>query len=192
MMLSSNYGRNAVRTLICATVLVAGGFTLAVAATGPAPAPTPAAAAESHNDFTYGPLRFRVEALALDGSVGAKAKLSIENLSHSVARVVLASMAAARNGIGLELTSLAGAKCDAKDSDISDIKIVASEGETTVRTMTQIQALSRLTFGATFHCNTGRLSTGDKLTIHGRILTATEAGGFDIPLTFTELTATAK
>ena len=178
------------RVATCAAALGVGGSFAAVATTPPAPAP--AAAPETHNDFTYGPLRFRVEALALDGSVGAKAKLSIENLSHSVARVVLASMAAAQNGVGLSLTSAAGAKCDAKDSDISDIKIVASEGETTVRTMTQIQALSRLPFSASFHCNAGRLSISDKLTIHGRVLTATEAGGFDIPLNFAELTATAK
>jgi hypothetical protein len=58
--------------------------------------------------------------------------------------------------------------------------------------MTQIQALSKLTFSATFHCDTGHLSTSDKLTLRGRILTATEAGGFDIPLSFTGLTPTAK
>ena len=157
----------------------------------PAP-PAPAAAPELHDDFTYGPLRFRVEKLALDGSVSAKAKISIENLSHSDAHVVLASMAAARNGVGLELASAAGAKCDAKDTDISDIKIVASEGETKVRTMTHIQALAKLTFGATFHCNAGRLNTTDRLSIKGRVLTATEAGGFDIPLDFSGLTATAQ
>jgi len=188
MTLSSNFWR----TAFCAAALAACEVPAALAVPAAAPAPAATAAATAHGDFTYGPLRFRVETLTLDGSVGAKAKLSIENLSHSVARVVLASMAAARNGIGLELISVAGAKCDAKESEISDIKIVAAEGETTVRTMTQIQALSRLTFGATFHCNTGRLNAGDKLTIHGRILTATEAGGFDIPLNFTELTATAK
>lgn len=160
----------------------------------PALAAPPAAppAGEVRNDFTYGPLRFRVESLALDGSVSAKAKLSIENLSHSIARVVLASTSAARNGVGLSLSSSTGAKCDAKDKEISDIKIVASEGETRVRAMTQIQALTKLTFSATFRCNSGRLATGDKHAISGRILTATEAGGFDIPLNFTGLTASAK
>jgi hypothetical protein len=159
-----------------------------VAAAPPAPPGSP----ELHDDFTYGPLRFRVESLALDGSVSAKAKLSIENLTHGVAHVVLASVSAAQNGTGLSLSSSTGAKCDAKDKEISDIKIVASEGETKVRAMTQIQALTKLTFSATFRCNTGRLNTTDKHAIRGRVLTATIAGGFDIPLNFTGLTALAK
>lgn len=182
------------RAAICATVCAVLAAIPAMAAgpapaAAPAPAVAPASAVEPHGDFTYGPLRFRVEALALDGSVGATTKISIENLSHSTARVVLASMAAARNGIGLELTSAAGAKCDAMEKDVTDIKVVASEGETKVRLMTQIPALAKLTFGAKFHCNAGRLSTTDKLAIKGRILTATEAGGFDVPLNFTGLTA---
>jgi hypothetical protein len=179
---------------IAILAICAAGFTGARAApplTGPYPS-QPAATPETHNDFTYGPLRFRLESLALDGSVGAHAKISIENLSHSIARVVLASMAAARNGVGLELASASGAKCDATDKDIADIKVVAAEGETRVRAMTQIQALATLTFTAKFHCDTGRLSTSDKLSIKGRILTATEAGGFDIPVNFTGLTASAK
>jgi hypothetical protein len=60
---------------------------------------------------------------------------------------------------------------------VGDVMIVQSEGETRVRLMTQIQALSKLTFKATFRCNTGRLSIADKIAIHGRVLTATEAGG---------------
>jgi hypothetical protein len=161
-------------------------------AAGPAPAPAPAAAPEVKDDFTYGPLRFRVESLALDGSVSAKAKLSIENLSHSVARVVLASTSAEQNGIGLSLSSTAGAKCDAKEKEITDIKIVGSQGETRVRLMTQIQALTKLTISATFRCSTGKLAATDRHTINGRVLTATEAGGFDIPLNFTGLTAAPK
>lgn len=181
------------RTAAGAVACLAFTGTAALAA-GPAPAPAPvrAATAEANDDFTYGPLRFRVESLALDGSVGANTKVSIENLSRSIARVVLAAMAKTRNGVGLELTSPTGAKCDAMDKDIANIKIVASEGETKVRTMTQIPALAKLTFSAKFHCSAGRLSTTDKLTIKGRILTATEAGGFDIPLNFTGLTAKPK
>ncbi len=52
--------------------------------------------------------------------------------------------------------------------------------------------LAKLTLGATFHCDKGRLNLTDKFSIKGRVLTATEAGGFDIPLNFTGLTATAK
>jgi len=163
-------------------------------AAGPAsaPAPTAPAATELHDDFTYGPLRFRIEALTLDGSVAANAKISIENLSHSVARVVLASTAAARNGFGLEISSAAGAKCDATDKDIAGIKVVASEGETRVKTMTQVQPLAKLVFTAKFRCNAGRLSTSDTISLKGRVLTATDAGGFDIPLNFSGLKATAK
>jgi hypothetical protein len=184
---SQRFCRVAAAALTC--LAFAGTAALTAGPAAPAPAP---AAAEVHDDFTYGPLRFRVESLALDGSVGANTKVSVENLSRSIARVVLASMAKTRNGVGLELTSPTGAKCDAMEKDITNIKIVASEGETKVRTMTQIPALAKLTFSAKFHCNAGRLSTTDKLTIKGRILTATEAGGFDIPLNFTGLTAKAK
>ena len=191
MTLSSNFLRPAHIALGSTLLAVCAAAAAPATPVAPASAP-PAATSAVHDDFTYGPLRFRVEALALDTSVGAKAKLSIENLSHSPAHVVLAAASAAQNGIGLSMTSVAGAKCDAKNADISDIKTVSSEGETTVRTMTSIAALSRLTFSASFHCGSGRLGTTDKLSIHGRILTATEAGGFDIPLVFTELTATAK
>ena len=177
-------------TAACAVMLAFAAQALGAGpATPPAAAPTPA---ELHDDFTYGPLRFRVEALALDGSVGANTKVSIENLSHSTARVVLAATAAERNGYGLELTSAAGAKCDASEKDIVAIKVVASAGETKVATMTPIPGLGKLTFSGKLHCNTGRLSTGDVLTLKGRILTATEAGGFDIPLNFTGLKASAK
>lgn len=166
-------------------------------AAGPAPSsgPTPAAppaATDVHDDFTYGPLRFRVETLALDGSVGAHTKISIENLSHGVAHVVLASMAAARNGIAMELTSAAGAKCDASDKDVSGIKVVESEGELKVASMTSVPPLEKLMFTAKFHCNAGRLGTNDALALKGRVLTATIAGGFDIPLNFTALKAAAK
>src|SRR5262245_25293877 len=93
---------------------------VALAAIPALAAPPPAAppAGQVQDSFTYGPLRFRVESLALDGSVSAKAKISIENLSHSIARVVLASTSMARNGIGLSLSSSTGAKCDAKDKEI--------------------------------------------------------------------------
>jgi hypothetical protein len=175
----------------CAALLAQIGPALAAGPAAPAPA-APPAAVERHDDFTYGPLRFRVESLALDGSVGANAKVSIENLSHAVAHVVLASTAVARNGYGLEIWSAAGAKCDATSKSITGIKVVASEGETRVKTMTQIQPLSKLTFSAKFQCNTGRLGTADTIGLKGRILTATQAGGFDIPLNFTGLTATAK
>jgi hypothetical protein len=181
------------RTTACAAfglALAASGATAAGPAAAPAPAVTPVA--EVRSDFTYGPLRFRIESLVLDGSVSAHAKISIENLSRSIARVVLAATAATRNGKGLELTSAAGAKCDATEKDIASIKIVDSEGETKVKTMTPIQPQAKLVFSAKFHCNTGRLSTTDTLGLKGRILTATEAGGFDIPLNFTGLKASAK
>jgi hypothetical protein len=186
---------------ICRAATVAGvlaasaaqGFAAGTAPAHPAPPAPPApATAETHDDFTYGPLRFRVEALALDSSVGARTTISIENLSHSVARAVLASMAAARNGIGLELSTAAGAKCDAAEKDIAGIKVVASEGDMQVKSMTPIPALGKISFTAKFHCNTGRLSTADSHGLKGRILTATEAGGFDIPLNFTGLKASAK
>ena len=183
-------------TLISLASAVAAPAFGAPAKPAPAPAPAPAAAPSTtpdvHDDFTYGPLRFRVEALSLDGSVGAKTTISIENLSHSVAHAVLASMATARNGIGLELATVAGAKCDANDKDIAGIKVVASEGELKVASMTQVPALGKLTFTAKFHCNTGRLSLADTHGLKGRVLTATEAGGFDIPLNFSGLKATAK
>lgn len=179
-------------TAACAAVIASAGLALAA---GPAAAPAPAATAgavELRNDFTFGPLRFRVESLALDGSVGANAKISIENLSHSVARVVLAATAMTRNGFGLEISTAAGAKCDATDKDITGIKVVASEGETKVKTMTPIQPLAKLVFTAKFHCNAGRLSTTDTIGMKGRVLTATDAGGFDIPVNFTGLKASAK
>ena len=171
---------------------LAGTPSLAAGTTPAAPAGSAATASDTHDDFTYGPLRFRVESFALDGSLGAHVTISIENLSHSVARAVLASMAAARNGVGLELSTVAGAKCDASDKEIAGIKVVASEGELTVKQMTPIPALGKMTFTAKFHCNTGRLSTSDTHGLKGRILTATEAGGFDIPLNFTGLKASAK
>ncbi|MBI1211252.1 MAG: hypothetical protein GC190_07305 [Alphaproteobacteria bacterium] len=183
-------------TRLLAIRAVAATAALAVALIAPAfaadAAPPPSAPIEVHDDFTYGPLRFRVETLALNGSVTAHTKISIENLSHSVAHAVLASMAAARNGIGLELASAAGAKCDAAEKDIKGIKVVESEGALAVKAMTPVPALGKLTFSATFHCNTGRLSTNDTLSLKGRALTATEAGGFDIPLNFTGLKAKAK
>ena len=180
----NNWRAIALSASAAAVALAAPGSVMAAPAASPA-----AAAAEAHDDFTYGPLRFRVETLALDTSRGAKVKLSIENLSHSPAHVILASVSAAQNGIGLSLTSKAGAKCEAKTGDISEIRVVTSEGEAAVKSMTPIAALARLTFSASFHCDTGQLSTADKLSIVGRILTATEAGGFDIPLNFSELTA---
>jgi hypothetical protein len=186
---------NRVLELARAAVLAGSAAALAALpafAASTAPSLPAAAPSDIHDDFTYGPLRFRVESLALDGSVGAHVTISIENLSHSVARAVLASMAAARNGVGLELSTVAGAKCDASDKEIAGIKVVASEGELTVKQMTPIPALGKMTFTAKFHCNAGRLSTSDKHSLKGRVLTATEAGGFDIPLNFTGLKASAK
>ena len=187
MTLSATFYGAAAQGICIAALMVA---TSAVAATPSPPAPAPAA--ELLDTFTYGPLRFHVESLALDGSVSARAKVSIENLSHSIARVVLAAMSGESNGVGLSLANAAGTKCEAKDKEISEIKLVDAAGETKIRAMTQIQALSRLTFAATFHCSAGHLSTADKLAMHGRVLTATEAGGFDIPLNFIGLTAAAK
>ena len=79
MTLLSNLRDAAAQGICIAALAVA---TSAVAATPPQPVP----AAEMLDSFTYGPLRFRVESLALDGSLGAKVKVSIENLSHSIAR----------------------------------------------------------------------------------------------------------
>jgi hypothetical protein len=58
--------------------------------------------------------------------------------------------------------------------------------------MTQIAPRGRIAFDARFRCGTGQVALGDKFAITGRVLAATEAGAFDIPLMFTDLSATAK